>query len=120
MCSRSWIADIISTFANVGMSTLYDAISRGDSIGDIARVLDLGTDDINAVGGEYGTALGAAAYWGRVNVISLLLDQGADINVVGGSYGTALGAAVFRERVNAISLLLNQGADVNADRKSVV
>ena len=47
------------------------------------------------MGGEYGTPLGAAAYFGKEAMVSLLLDRGADINVVGGQYGTALCAAVY-------------------------
>jgi len=46
------------------------------------------------MGGQYGTALGADAYFGEEAMTSLLLDRGADINNVGGKYGTALCAAV--------------------------
>jgi len=75
-------------------------------------LLDRGAD-INAVGGDYGTALGAAAFTGEEKIVSLLLDRGADINAVGGKYGTALGVAAFHRKDRVVSLLLGRGADIN-------
>jgi ankyrin repeat protein len=34
-------------------------------------------------GGEYGTALQAASYKGKLEVVTLLLQQGADLNLQG-------------------------------------
>lgn len=42
-------------------------------------LLDKGAD-INVQGGEHGTALQAAAYWGGEDVVQILLRQGADMN----------------------------------------
>ena len=83
---------------------------------DIASLLlDLGAD-VNVVGGEYGTALAAAAYRGEMNIVSLLLDRGADVNSVDGEYGTVLAVAVaaYRGKTDIVPLLLDRGADVNA------
>ena len=41
------------------------------------------------------TALAAAAYQKKMDIVSLLLDRGADVNMVDGKYGTALAAAAF-------------------------
>ncbi|KAB5513478.1 hypothetical protein GE09DRAFT_1266749, partial [Coniochaeta sp. 2T2.1] len=46
--------------------------------------------DVNAQGGEYGTALQAASTAGNKEVVEMLLGKGADVNVQGGDYGTAL------------------------------
>ncbi|KAF8448394.1 ankyrin repeat-containing domain protein [Kalaharituber pfeilii] len=75
-------------------------------------LLDAGAD-INAVGGKYGTALGAAAYKGHEATVLLLLSRSADINAMGGEYGTALGAAAYKGNITMASLLLDRGADVN-------
>ncbi len=52
--------------------------------------------DVNAQGSQYGTALQAAASYGKTETVRLLLNKGADINVQGGYFGTALHAAAWR------------------------
>ncbi|KAH8791817.1 ankyrin repeat-containing domain protein [Flagelloscypha sp. PMI_526] len=49
---------------------------------------------VNAVGGEYGTALQAlvADEWGELEAIQFLVEKGADVNAVEGKYGTVLQA----------------------------
>ena len=70
--------------------------------------------------GEYGNALQNAARRCQVEVVQLLLDEGADINAQGGRYGNALQAAMaatyaLRDYyVEVVQLLLDKGADVNA------
>ena len=76
-------------------------------------LLDKGAD-VNAQGGEYGSALQAAAATGNSEVIELLLDKGADVNLHGGKYVNALQAAIREYRVKAVQLLLDKGAEVNA------
>ena len=81
----------------------------------IRLLLDKGAD-INARGGEYGTALQAAAYRGKVELIHLFLDKGANVNAQGGEYGTALQAAAASSgdsMIEIIELLLDKGADIN-------
>jgi hypothetical protein len=41
-------------------------------------------DDVNAEGGEYGSALQAASWGGHEQVVTMLLDKGADVNAHGG------------------------------------
>jgi len=90
---------------------LYPA-SRSGKSGIIKLLLDRGAD-VNFPGGGYGSALGAAACWGRVETVALLLDRGADVNIPGGGYGSALGAAACWGSVETVALLLDRGADVN-------
>ncbi|RPB25181.1 hypothetical protein L211DRAFT_822609 [Terfezia boudieri ATCC MYA-4762] len=78
--------------------------------------------DINAIGGKYGTALGAAFASARrprptdadtsvSRNIKLLLDHGADINLVDSMYGSLLGQAAYKGDKKLVSLLLAAGAD---------
>ena len=48
----------------------------------VQLLLDRGAD-VNLAGGNYGTALGAAAvaYEGNLEIVKSILDRGADINI---------------------------------------
>ncbi|KAF1809928.1 ankyrin [Eremomyces bilateralis CBS 781.70] len=79
-------------------------------------VLYILADDanVNAQGGYYGTALQAAMYGSKKELVELLLTQGADVNAKGGNYGTQLQAAAYGGKKELVELLLGQGAGVNA------
>ncbi|KAH8834343.1 ankyrin repeat-containing domain protein [Flagelloscypha sp. PMI_526] len=82
---------------------------------DVAQFLIEAGADVNAVGGEYGTPLQAAAsaHWADVNMIRLLVQHGANVNTVGGEYGTALQAAMANGNLEAVKFLVQAGAVVN-------
>ncbi|KAF8417664.1 ankyrin repeat-containing domain protein [Tirmania nivea] len=68
---------------------------------------------VRRVRGSHPPALCAAASWGRLKVVTPLLDRGVDVNLPDGIYGTALGAAVIGGSRVVVTLLLERGADVN-------
>ncbi|KAJ6573120.1 ankyrin repeat-containing domain protein [Mycena vulgaris] len=74
-------------------------------------LLDNGAD-VNALGGEYGTALQTASYTG--NGWFTREDARLNMSFEGGSYGTALQATAFTGSEEMVRLLLEKGADVNA------
>ncbi|RPB27787.1 ankyrin, partial [Terfezia boudieri ATCC MYA-4762] len=76
----------------------------------VTLLLDQGAD-VNITGGDYGTALGAAAHSGNLDIVTFLLNRGADINLTGGKYGTALGTAAYRGWPMIAKFLLDQGAN---------
>ncbi|KAJ5689686.1 hypothetical protein N7462_004078 [Penicillium macrosclerotiorum] len=88
---------------------LISAAEMGDEA-EVRMVLAKGAD-VNAQGGEYGTALQAASH---CEVMQILLAKGADVNAQDGEYGTALQAASFRGYTEVMQMLLDRGADVNA------
>jgi len=92
-------------------SPLYYASSTG--LVESARVLLEYGADVNAQGGDYGTALQAASYGGHDRVVQRLLENGADVNAQGGHYGTALQAASYGGDDRVVQRLLENGADVN-------
>lgn len=60
-------------------------------------------------------ALHRAAYYGQLETVQLLLDQGADINQLGRSmyeYGAPLHLAVRQGHGDVVRLLIERGADV--------
>ncbi|CAG8327534.1 unnamed protein product [Penicillium salamii] len=86
------------------------------SLDILELLLDHGAD-VNVQGGNYGTALQAAAYGNSaLAAAKFLLDRGADANILGGEFGNALQAAAYAPHgaFDMVELLLHRGADVNA------
>lgn len=73
----------------------------------------IGSSDINAQNGHFGSPLQAASAFGHLRVVMLLVDCGADINQCGGFWGSALGAASAGDHVTIAKVLLEHGADAN-------
>ncbi|KAF7371370.1 HET-domain-containing protein [Mycena sanguinolenta] len=69
--------------------------------------------DVNVQGGEYNTALQAAACRGHINIVCLLLEHQADHNILGGKYGIALQAAADQQSIAVVQMLLEHQADPN-------
>lgn len=68
---------------------------------------------MNAQGGIYRNALQAAAFKGNLDVVRLLLREGADVNAQGGKYRNVLQAAVARGELKVERWLLLGKADVD-------
>ncbi|KAL7894282.1 ankyrin repeat-containing domain protein, partial [Trichoderma sp. TUCIM 5745] len=66
--------------------------------------------DINAQGGEFGSALQAAAFTGQTGSIKLLLDKKANVNATSGKYRSALNAAIISGYWDIVEILLQAGA----------
>ncbi|OBT45685.1 hypothetical protein VE00_03929 [Pseudogymnoascus sp. WSF 3629] len=71
--------------------------------------------DVNALSGNYGYALVAAAHNGHDATALGLLKNGAEVNAQGGRYGCALAAAAERGHEEMVYILLQAGAEVNAE-----
>ena len=80
----------------------------------VEEILKFENPDINAQGGEYGTAVQAASAAGHGAIVTLLLEKGANVNAKGGAYDYALQAASAGGHNAIVALLLEKGADVNA------
>jgi ankyrin repeat protein len=79
----------------------------------VHKLLQRGAD-VNAQGGNHGSALQAASYHGHYEIVQMLLDKGADVNAQGGYHGNALRSASSRGYYEIVQVLLDKGADVNA------
>ncbi|OPB41991.1 hypothetical protein A0O28_0031080 [Trichoderma guizhouense] len=110
-------ADIHLAVGELG-SPLYSICAAPTNLSDVyekdrtvALLLEICPDiDVNAQGGEYGSALQAAAWSGQVESIKLLIEKGAHVNVRGGKYGSALNAAIIMGYWNIVKILLENGA----------
>ena len=69
--------------------------------------------DVNARGGDHGTALNAAFAKGKVEIARTLIRHGADINILDGAGQSSLYRAIFGGHHAAVKLLLEHQADVN-------
>ncbi|KAI9667782.1 MAG: hypothetical protein M1821_000601 [Bathelium mastoideum] len=67
----------------------------------------------HAEAGRYVTALQAAAFSGKEDVVRQLIQRGATVNATGGIFETALQAASHQGHDNVVRLLLKAGADAN-------
>jgi hypothetical protein len=72
-------------------------LSMGEPIAVAALLLDLGVD-INAIGGQYDTALIAASFSGKAELVKWLLEHGVDVRYRSREYGTALDVIRASER----------------------
>ena len=80
----------------------------------VTKLLEAGSD-INAQGGEYGSALVAASCRGHESLVRTLIEHGANINIRGSRHRTALHYAVLHDWRECVQLLLHGGAEVNMD-----
>jgi ankyrin repeat protein len=69
----------------------------GEPIAVAALLLDLGVD-INAIGGQYDTALIAASFSDKAELVKWLLEHGVDVRYRSREYGTALDVIRASER----------------------
>ena len=88
--------------------------AAGEGFLGIVKLLLQKGCDVNVECGHYGTALQAAAYFGRREVVEFLLHAGADVNARTETIGTALQVALKAGYREIAKSLTNYGADVHA------
>jgi len=71
----------------------------------VPLLLERGADINMSFGGKYGTALGAAAYGGEVEMVKLLLDQGANRDLMNSEGARPYDLAVQQGRLDIVNLL---------------
>ena len=71
--------------------------------------------DPNITGGEFYTALQAAAYRDQTEIAKMLLAAGADPNIKGGAFGTPLIAASWRGYHELAAILLEAGSEITVE-----
>ncbi|KAH9169267.1 hypothetical protein EDB89DRAFT_2198624 [Lactarius sanguifluus] len=94
---------------------LYYAVRTGHRV-LVEHVLSGRPQDVNAKGGHYGTVLHAAVSQRDVEVVWLLLENGADVNIRGIWDQTPLHRASVEGLTNVARWLLDRGVDVNAQQ----
>jgi ankyrin repeat protein len=103
-----------STIAGPYQTVIQAAAASGDA--ETMRLI-LEADpqlDVNVQGGEYGTALHAAAAMQLDSrCVKILLEKGANPNVIIGEHGTPLQFACFAGCNRNATVLIKGGADVN-------
>ena len=77
------------------------------------RLIETGGANVNGDRDKYGnTALHLASYWGRIDIVRLLLTEGADITIAANDGMTALHLASRNGHLDIVRLLLTEGADI--------
>lgn len=107
-----------ATVAIVDQAQLQKELSkaiRDGKVEDVKHIIEAGVE-VNAVLSYMQlTPLSLASYQGYVDIIALLLDNGADISAQNKNQyeTTALIEAAQRGHLDAVKLLLERGADIN-------
>lgn len=70
-------------------------------------------EDVNLLGGVYGTPLHAASRNGHAGVAEALIAAGADVNATNTTNFTPLQYAIMRQRMDTVKLLIRSGANTN-------
>lgn len=108
-----WLAGLAAALLLVGLARADDSIHQAANRGDVAQVRELlkrGVDP-DARDSYGGTALHAAMFQDKVEVVELLIAHGFDVNAIGPRNGyTPLHDAVWADNVPAARLLLKHGA----------
>ena len=95
--------------------SIHEAASCG-ALDLVKQFLKKDPSLLNAYAPDGFPLLSLACYFGKENIATFLIEQGADVGLVAtnGSYIQALHAAVAKNDYNICALLLAHGADVNA------
>ncbi|KAM0521111.1 hypothetical protein ACHAPE_002584 [Trichoderma viride] len=88
----------------------YNSINDGYEDQAIHFLKNSANLDFNKPGGLFGSALQAATWTGKTEVVRILLNKGAHVNACGGKYRSPLNAAVFRGHWDIVEMLLGHGA----------
>lgn len=98
------------TFPN---SPIYFAIFKGH-LAVVSRFLDLGVEpNYSWTDRNGGTLLIAAAQFGQLEVVKLLVKRGADINFCGNGDFSPMYRSIIYDRFSIFEFLLNKGACLN-------
>ncbi|SPO02207.1 uncharacterized protein DNG_04880 [Cephalotrichum gorgonifer] len=92
-------------------TALHEAARKGKKV-LVEQLVRLGAK-VNSLGGQFNTALTAAAFTGYDDVVLYLLDREADASLNGGVFPNALGAALYSETYDLVDKLIDAGAKVN-------
>lgn len=91
---------------------LFYAAAKGETT-EVQRLLRAGTNPNGVTKDQQHVALSAAAGWGHIGIVRLLLAAGAEVNLREENGETALYSAVSRDHYEIVELLLAAGADPN-------
>jgi ankyrin repeat protein len=93
---------------------VFEAASFGD-VDRLTELLEAEASLMNDYAGDGFTALHFAAFFGRPDAASLLIERGAEVDAFGRGWmtGTAIHSAVSRKHADLVAILLEAGANPN-------
>lgn len=100
---------------------IFEATAAGD-VDLVENFIQTDSTAINATYVDGFTPLGLAAYFGRVETVKYLIEQGAEVNMPAQNHAqvTPLHSAVANEHIEVATILLQNGANVNAKQQNDV
>ena len=88
------------------MPTIEDIFRKIESVPDFSMHK---IDSVHYRNGYGDTPLHIVSYWGDVQAINILVENGADLNSIGETGYSPLHCAVEQDRIEAVELLLSLG-----------
>jgi ankyrin repeat protein len=107
---------LLITVALAGAEEIHDAVKKGD-LAAVQAILAARPDSLKALNERGFTPLHIAAFEGRLEIASLLLEKGADLEAKNPTGFTPLFLAILGKKPEAVRFLLEKGADVNAQSR---
>ena len=101
---------------SIDQTRLFVAVSN-EKAEEVRELVKSDNVDINSQNNGLGTFLTMAAYMGNVEIIEILLDNGARINQTSFNGLTPLMNAVISRNPAAVKLLVERGADISLETR---
>ncbi len=106
-----FLAFATATSQNSGGLNVFD-IARSGNVESMKKLIRINADTVNGSNDRGYTPLILASYYGRSEMVKLLIENGADVNFKS-SQGTALCGVAYKGDITITKLLLKHGAIVN-------
>lgn len=111
-CCFLFIVMVFPLTVSSAQDGIFDAIERGDTA-QIATIIKNDINTLNVKDGDNRTPLHHASIAGNMNIVKILIDNGASLNPQDYQGFTPIHWAASKGHLDVVQTLINNGADIN-------